>query len=91
MDNIFGSLGFCLIPIIIAWPVSYFFIKKYLKLQLTQGVQAISLIGSHLTVSTLAALTGTSHSIGVIFVAAFTVSFLSVILVSKRYGTELTK
>lgn len=86
MGDVYAAIGFCIIPIIIIWPISYVLMKKQLKRELTTGVQAIALVGSHLTTSMIVALTGMTSSLGVAFVVAIIVSPLSIFLASKKYA-----
>ena len=51
MGNVYEAIGYCIIPIIIIWPISYVVMKKLLKRELTTGLQALALVGSHLTTS----------------------------------------
>lgn len=88
MALIYQSIGFCLMPSIIAWPVCYVFLKGLLNRQLTANIQAIALVGTHLVTSILVAfICGSPLSLGTAFIVAFIVSLLSVSLVSKKFGT----
>lgn len=92
MGLIYQSIGFCLMPSIIAWPVCYAFLKGLLNRQLTASIQAIALVGTHLVTSILVALiSGSPLSFGTAFIVAFIVSPLSVFVVSKKFGTEPLK
>jgi hypothetical protein len=91
MGLLYQSIGFCLIASVIAWPVCYAFLKGLLNRQITNSVQAIALVGTHLTTSIIVALLGPPLSFGASFIVAFIVSPLSVFIVSKKFGTELQR
>lgn len=91
MVLVYESIGFCLIPSIIAWPLCYALLKGLINRQLTTGVQAIAFVGTHLVTSIFVALLGSPLSFGIAFIIAFMVSPLSAFAVSKKYGTELIK
>lgn len=91
MGLIYQSIGFCLVPSIIAWPTCYAFMRELLNRQLASGVQAISLVSSHLVTSILVALLGSPLSFGKAFAVAFIVTPFSVLIASKKFGSELRK
>lgn len=85
MGTVYAAIGFCIVPIIIIWPISYVIMKKNLKRELTTGIQAMALVGSHLTTSIIVALTGMTSSLGGTFVVAMIVSPTSIFLAAKKY------
>ena len=85
---IFESIGFCIIASLIAWSFCSAFLKRLLKLQLTIGIQAITLIGTHIMTSIIVALLGPPLSFGVSFMVAFILTPLSLLVTSKKFGTE---
>lgn len=79
-----GSLGLCLAPVIVVWLLSYFFMKKVIKVQISNGfLQGVSLVGSYLITAISVALTGISNSFNTVLAVSLIASILSIYAVSK--------
>jgi len=87
--GIFGnSIGFCLVPTIVAWPMGCLYIKALLKRQFITGIIPIAIFGPYLTTSLLVVLIDNASSLKTGFFVAFIVSPLSLFLSSKKVGTK---
>lgn len=79
-----GSLGLCLAPAIVVWLLSYFLMKKIIKVQISFGfLQGVSLVGAYLLTAIFVALTGISNSFNTVLIVSLIASILSVYAVSK--------
>jgi len=82
------SVGFCLIPTIVAWPIACLYIKVLQKRQFITGIIPIALFGPHLITSLLVILIDNAASLKTGFIVAFIVSPLSLFVASKKVGAK---
>jgi hypothetical protein len=79
-----GTLGLCLAPVIVVWLLSYFLMKKTLRVHIPYGfLQGVSLVGAYLLTAIFVALVGVSNSFNIVLIVAFVASVLSIYAVSK--------
>ena len=93
------TVGYCLVPTMIVWPIGLFCIKILLKRQFKPGILPIAFFGPFLVTALLVILIGTESplasdpakiktSVEINFIAAYFVSILSLLFASRKVGAK---
>jgi len=85
MAIFYESLGFCLMPVIVAWAVVYA-VMRGMGIRLSSKLQALALVGAHIATSAVAPFLESPLSLGKSFLLAGAFSALLLVAAHKIFG-----